>query len=237
MGPRHFKQDLLRFTMPGGEWWGGSTQRDRTVYLHILRWPSDTISLPSVPRKIVRHGVLTGGEAAVRQTSDGIQVSVPPASRDPIDTIIRLELDGPAKEIPIVKPPHKSGSLAFGKKAIASNYYQNSVTYAPGKAVDDDWDTRWGCDYGTHSCWLEVDLGEPQTFRRALISEPYGRVKQYELQVWKDGQWQAFHRGTAIGESHTAVFPPVTGQRVRLNILRATEGPSIWEFQLFGPEQ
>lgn len=104
MGPRHFKQDLLRFTMPGGEWWGGSTQRDRTVYLHILRWPSDTISLPSVPRKIVRHRVLTGGEAAVRQTKEGIQVSVAAAHRDPIDTIVKLELDGPARDIPIVKP-------------------------------------------------------------------------------------------------------------------------------------
>jgi alpha-L-fucosidase len=237
MGSRRFGQDLHRFDMPGGDWWGGSTHRDRTVYLHILRWPSDTISLPGAPRKIVRHSVLTGGEAAVRQTEQGIQVSVPPASRDPIDTIIRLELDGPASDIPILIPVQKSGSLAFGKKATASNYFQKDPHYAPEKAVDDDLDTRWGCDYGTHSCWLEVDLGEPQTFRRAFISEPYGRVREYEIQVWNNGRWQTFHRGTTLGENCTLLFAPVTGRRVRLNLLKTTEGPSIWEFQLFGTEK
>ena len=101
MGTRRFGQDLHGFAMPGGDWWGGSTHRDRTVYLHILRWPNDSIVLPGGPRKIVRHSVLTGGEADVRQTEQGIQVSVPAGSRDPIDTIIRLELDGPARDIPI----------------------------------------------------------------------------------------------------------------------------------------
>jgi alpha-L-fucosidase len=237
MGARFFGQDLHHFAMPGGDWWGGSTHRDRTVYLHILRWPNDTISLPGAPRKILRHSVLTGGEAAVRQTEQGIQVSVPSASRDPVDTIVRLELDGSAHDIPIINPIQKSGSLAFGKKVTASNYFQKDPRYAPEKAVDDDLDTRWGCDYGTHSCWLEVDLGEPRTLRRALISEPYGRVTEYELQVWKSDQWQTFHRGTTIGENRTFVFAPVTGQRVRLNVIKATEGPSIWEFQLFGAEK
>ncbi len=93
MGVRTFGQDLRGFAIPGGDWWGGSTHRDRTVYLHILRWPHDTISLPSAPRKVVRHRVLTGGEAVVRQTEQGTQVSVAPASRDPIDTIVRLEFE------------------------------------------------------------------------------------------------------------------------------------------------
>jgi hypothetical protein len=96
----------------------------------MLRWPNDTISLPGVPRKIVRYSVLTGGEAVVRQTEHGIQVSVPKASRDPIDTIIRLELDGPARDIPLIKPVQKSGSLAFGKKVTASNYFQKDPRFA-----------------------------------------------------------------------------------------------------------
>ena len=105
--------------------------------------------------------------------------------------------------------------------------------YSPDKAFDDDFETRWGCDWGTHSCWLEVDLGEPKTFRRVFLSEPYGRVQEFELQVFEDGQWKTFHRGTTIGERCALEFPPVTGQRVRLNLLQTTDGPSIWEFQLF----
>ena len=171
----------------------------------------------------------------MKQTDQGIEVSLPAAQRDPIDTIVKLEFDVPAKEIPLVRLDHKSGSLALGKQATASNYFQNSPQFSPDKAFDDDPDTRWGCDWGTHSCWLEVDLGEPKTFSRALLSEPYDRVQEFELQVWLDGDWKAFHRGTTIGENRTLHFTPVTGQRVRLNLLKTTEGPSIWEFQLFGP--
>lgn len=91
------------FALAEGNWWGGSTHKDRTVYLHILRWPSDTITLPAMPsRRIVRHSVLTGGKAAVNQTATGIEVSVPPTARDAVDTIVKLELDGPANTLPIL---------------------------------------------------------------------------------------------------------------------------------------
>jgi hypothetical protein len=79
-----------------------------------------------------------------------------------------------------------------------------------------------------------VDLGSPQTFSRAAISEPYGRVKEFELQLWQDGVWKTFHRGTTIGENCEITFTPATGQRVRLNLPKTSDGPSIWEFQLFG---
>ena len=97
MGKREFGQDVTRFALPRGGWWGGSTHRDNVIYLHILRWPGDTITLPPIPRRIMRTSVLTGGRATVAQTRSGIQVSVPAARRDPLDTIVRLGLDGPAR--------------------------------------------------------------------------------------------------------------------------------------------
>ena len=212
---------------------GRQHAQGQAIYLHILRWPSDTITLPPIAPRIVKHRVLTGGEATVKQTDAGIEVTVPAAQRDATDTIVKLELDAPAKDIPILKPqPTGAPSLTTGKKATASNWFQKSDTYAPDKAVDGDPDTRWGCDWGTKSAWLEVDLGAPQTFSRAWISEPYDRVQEFELQVWQEEAWKTFHRGTTIGEDCQLSFPPVTGQRVRLNLLKTTDGPSIWEFQL-----
>ena len=103
------------------------------------------------------------------------------------------------------------------------------------------WTTTWTRDGAATTARIPVgsklNLGKPQTLCRAFISEPYGRVREYELQVWKSGQWQTFYRGTTIGENRTLVFAPLTGQRVRLNVVKATEGPSIWEFQLFGAEK
>ena len=57
-------------------------------------------------------------------------------------------------------------------------------------AVDGDEETRWATDASTGPCWLEVDLGKPETFDRALIDEcvEWGvRVKAFELQ-YKDGE-------------------------------------------------
>ena len=36
-----------------------------------------------------------------------------------------------------------------------------------------------------------------------------------------------------IGAAWSKSFDPVTAQRVRLNVLESTDGPTIWEFQLF----
>jgi alpha-L-fucosidase len=87
------------FTLPAGRWWGGSTHKDNVTYLHILRWPGDTIKLPAIERRIVDHRVLTGGEATVSQTDKAIDIHVPPERRDPLNTIVKLELDGPARDI------------------------------------------------------------------------------------------------------------------------------------------
>jgi alpha-L-fucosidase len=81
------------FALPGGAWWGGATRKGNAIYLHILRWPSDTITLPTIKPRIVKHTVLTGGEATVKQTDTSIEVTLPAAQRDSTDTIVKLEFD------------------------------------------------------------------------------------------------------------------------------------------------
>jgi alpha-L-fucosidase len=213
--------------------WGGTTHRGRTVFVHVLKWPGESVQLPAIAKKIVSSSVLTGGKASVAQTAEGVTIRVGAADRQALDTIVALELDGPAAELGVIGPP--STSLTFRKKARASNYFRQMDTYSPDKAVDDDSGTRWGCDYGTHAAWLEVDLGVAQTFDRVGISEPYGRVRKFALEVEEKGQWRAFYHGRKIGEDFSASFAPVTGRRVRLNLQETSEGPSIWEFQLFAP--
>jgi alpha-L-fucosidase len=210
-----------------------STHTDRKVYVHVLDWARDAVVLPPIERKILSSNALTGGTATVRQTAERIEIAVPEAHRHSIDTIVALELDGPAAGL----APGRlaSGSLAAGKPARASNTFQKSATYSPDKAFDDDPETRWGCDWGTKAAWLEVDLGKPTTVGRAVISEPYGRVQEFALEYRDGDDWRTFARGKTIGERRVLTFRPVTARIVRLNLLRCTEGPSIWEFQLFPP--
>lgn len=215
-----------------------STRKGNTVYLHITAWPEETLLLPPLPAKIVKSRVLTGGTASAKQSATGLEIAVPKADRHPIDTIVALELDSPAIDIKPIAVPLVGEPLTTGKRAKASNVYQNLGGYGAAKAVDDDENTRWATDAATGPCWLEVDLGRPETFDRAVIQEcvRYGvRVKAFELQCKDGDQWRTFHRGQGIGPQREVQFAPVTARLVRLNITEGQGGPTIDEFQLFAP--
>ena len=70
-----------------------------------------------------------------------------------------------------------------------------------------------------------------------FIDEPaeYRRIQAFELQYFDGNGWKNFHAGTTIGPEWSAVVKPITASRVRLNILKSTDGPTIREFQLYGP--
>jgi len=72
---------------------------------------------------------MTGGVAEVRQTAEAIEVSVPEAHRQELDTLVVLRLDGPAADIKV--GALRSGSVATGKKAGASNVFRKMAEYGP----------------------------------------------------------------------------------------------------------
>ncbi len=76
-----------------------STRKGNTIYVHVLAWSGDSLTLAPIPAKVVKSLAVTGGEAKVVQTDAGIEISLPKANHRPFDTIIALELDKPAIEI------------------------------------------------------------------------------------------------------------------------------------------
>jgi alpha-L-fucosidase len=87
--------------LPGS--WGASTRRGNTIYVHVLNWTGDKLALPAIPARIVRASVLGGGTARVEQSARGIEISVPAAARDDMDTVVALQLDSPAAAIAPVR--------------------------------------------------------------------------------------------------------------------------------------
>jgi len=79
-----------------------STRKGNIIYVHLLKWSSPKLTLPSLPKKIVRSELLTGGAVPVVQTDSGITLTIPEPDAQNADTIIKLTLDGPAQEIPPV---------------------------------------------------------------------------------------------------------------------------------------
>jgi alpha-L-fucosidase len=211
--------------------WGASTFKGNIVYLHIFKWNDEQVVLPPLGKKIIHSTVLTGGEISVVQTPETLTVHSPLAVQQEIDTVIKLELDGNAKDI----LPISVHVPIAGLKASASNVYQNDANYEAEKAFDDDPQTRWATDEKTKQAWLTVVFDKPRTFTQIGINEAYPRIQSFELQT-KDAnnEWKTFYQGTTIGTNFKTppLASPLTAKEIRLNILDASDSPTISELKI-----
>ena len=107
-------------------------------------------------------------------------------------------------------------------------------------AVDSDPDTMWSATEGSHSAMIDLVFAHLIRFDRALTMEwlVHGqKVQKYMIQVMDGAKWKTVYSGTTIGHKKIDLFPRVTTQHVRLNVLSASGTPRIREFQLFdGPQ-
>jgi alpha-L-fucosidase len=73
--------------------WGGATFRGNKVWLHVLKWNGDALQLDPLKETVKSARVLTGGDAKVDQTENGLKITLPTAQQNPLDTVIELTLD------------------------------------------------------------------------------------------------------------------------------------------------
>jgi alpha-L-fucosidase len=140
---------------------------------------------------------------------------------------IRGELKPPAPP-----PP----ALSQGRPAQASSAWQGNPGFGPEQAVDGSEYTRWGAAEEARSGWLEVDLGETTRIGRVVIDEgTWKRIEQFAIEIGQDDNWKTIHSGTTVGGRQSLTLEPVEARRVRLNIIKAIEVPTLLEFQVFGP--
>lgn len=72
--------------------WGVTTRKGSKVYVHVLDWRDDVLALPRLPSAVARAYVLSSGASLRTEVrKDALLVELP-AMRDPIDTVLVLEL-------------------------------------------------------------------------------------------------------------------------------------------------
>jgi len=123
----------------------------------------------------------------------------------------------------------------YGHNLVAENHAIAGSSEAHG-ALDNDPDTFWSAPVGSHHATVEVTFPKPVTFDRALAMEWLNdgqHVQQYAIEVYENGTWKRIVAAQAIGHKKIDIFPPVTAQRVRLNLLSTSSEAHIREFQLF----
>jgi alpha-L-fucosidase len=77
------------------------TRNGNAVYVHLLK-PATQITLPPIPRKVRGAVLLTDAKVEVNQTADGILLQLPAEGKNSAHTVVKLDLDGSAMDIPAI---------------------------------------------------------------------------------------------------------------------------------------
>lgn len=91
--------------LPGN--YGVSTRRGKSIYVHVLRRPAGELVLPDLPAKMLQATRLDGGPVTCRQDDHRLTLTMPANADDSPDTVIRLDLDREAADIPLLATEQK----------------------------------------------------------------------------------------------------------------------------------
>ncbi len=73
--------------------WGVSTQKGNKIYVHILNWQDETLTLPKLGRKVISAKMFSDKSNVKFLENDfGLSLMVPKSKMDEVDTIVELEV-------------------------------------------------------------------------------------------------------------------------------------------------
>ncbi len=206
-----------------------STRNGETIYVHLLHGKTENIELPDIAGKIKSATLLGGGKIKFKHRGGKLNLSVPIALHDSSDTVVKLELTSSAMDLPVLE---FSNVRTF--RATASNVYENDHSdYGAQAAFDGDQETRWATDSGTKQAWIAVEFFKSKAISHIHISEAYSnRVQKFEFQYRDRNEWKTIFTGTILGDNFQRSFGRISAREFRLNILDATDAPTINEIEL-----
>jgi hypothetical protein len=189
-----------------------------------------------------------GGKAEVKQTAQGVTVTIDPNAMEGPSTIVILDLDRSAERLaPIGEVP-----LNRGVKTTSSNADPSTDRFA----CDGDVRTAWKADTGTKQPWIEFDLGAEKSVSRAILFEgayegELANIHRYVVEArskpedtWKkvdDVRTWGFDTGEEedFYEWPISVFKPemrfaaTSARYFRVKILKMVAPPVIHSFELY----
>lgn len=133
-----------------------------------------------------------------------------------------------------------AADLARGARASASHTRGSTGNYSAGRVLDGQAGTYWSTEDETRQAELVLNFDWPVKINLASLREhlPLGqRVDEFALDAWLGDDWKQLYRGEAIGSRRLVQFDPVTTERFRLRILRASACPAVQELSLYFTEE
>ena len=148
------------------------------------------------------------------------------------------------------KPLPKGGKYIQLENAQACSVWQNEEAFGASMACDGGMQTRWASEILTPSIEFSIPKGEE--FDKITVfeycdTEQLGdfsnkrknRIQAYSIELLQNGEWRTIHvSDTPIGDCLSLKLPvSYKADKVRFNVLSATDYPSIYEFSLINTRQ
>ena len=127
-------------------------------------------------------------------------------------------------------------NLAFGKKATADNVRDGNNKYAAQNITDGDTETYWATDDEVTTASVTLDLGEKNEIKYIFVQEYIKlgqRVRTFDVEVEKDGEWEKVASSTTIGYKKILRLSPVLTSKVRIKITGSRACPCISNLEVY----
>lgn len=223
-------------------YWGVSTFQGNKIYLHVLTFQGDTLTLPALGAKVISSRLLTGGKLQVSQDGTSLVAKVAPEDQQSPDTIIELTVEGQAFDIKPI-PVAGTGSLLTGSSEYRRRHEIQFRSNAPVKRwwhnpcqpfqmFDDCRLTCWYPDPGTTEASVTLDLGKPESFSRGMI-DCDGKLDSLEVSVKEGESWKSVGTFAKPGKMQALPLAATTAQVIKFTFkTRDPEMFRVWELQL-----
>ena len=129
-----------------------------------------------------------------------------------------------------------NNNLAFGKKATADNVRGGNNKYAAQNITDGDTETYWATDDEVTTASVTLDLGEKNEIKYIFVQEYIKsgqRVRTFDVEVEKDGEWEKVASSTTIGYKKILRLSPVLTSKVRIKITGSRACPCISNLEVY----
>jgi alpha-L-fucosidase len=129
-----------------------------------------------------------------------------------------------------------SHNLALNRKAVADQVRGNHRQYAAGNVTDGDKETYWATDDDVTRAAVTIDLNEKKEIKYIFVQEYIKlgqRVRTFDVEVEKDGEWEKVATSTTIGYKRILRLDPVTTSKVRISITGARACPLLSNIEIY----
>jgi len=73
--------------------WGVTTQKGNKIYVHVLNWQDETLTIPRLGKKVVSAKLFKDKSVLKFTENDfGVNIQIPKSTQDEIDKVIELEV-------------------------------------------------------------------------------------------------------------------------------------------------